>query len=361
MLAGTALSATQKAAITVSNVVYQTPGDNTTPVVAYTITFKGDYSAAGYNMRLGDLQRSAINILNVVKQTQQFQQLASLKGVSGISVGSYTGQFSDLKSFVSVTKARVLTPPTGTAPVAGLSATTAVPASGWYRGPVTVQASTDDPDNTQLLVKVDDGELAAYTAPVVVTGDGVHTVDLVALGENGMVTLKSLTVKIDGTPPTATVTSAVNGKLALSASDAGSGVKAIQYSVDGGAHWSTYSGVATIAGAPKSVQYRATDVAGNVSATKSVTVTGAKLVLSTPLIKGTVVTGHTVISSIASYTSGATLEYQWYRSGKAIAGATKWNYPIVAADKGTSLSVHVTERKTGYSPVTAVSASVLVH
>lgn len=135
-----------------------------TTVVAYTITFKGDYSAAGYNMRLGDLQHRAINILNVVKQTQQFQQLASLKGVSGISVGSYSGQFSDLKYFVSVAKARVLTPPTGTAPVASLSATTAVPASGWYRGPVTVQASTADLDNTQLLVKVDDGELAAYTA-----------------------------------------------------------------------------------------------------------------------------------------------------------------------------------------------------
>lgn len=58
---------------------------------------------------------------------------------------------------------------------------------------------------------------------------------------------------------------------------------------------------------------------------------------------------------------GATLSYQWYRNGKAIAGATKWNYPIVAADKGTSLSVHVTERKTGYVPVTVVSASVLVH
>ncbi len=278
-------------------------------------------------MRLGDLQRSAINILNVVKQTQQFQQLATLKSVSGISVGSYTGQFSDLKSFVSVTKARVLTPPTGTAPVASLSATTAVPASGWYRGPVMVQASTADPDNTQLLVKVDDGELAAYTAPVVVTGDGVHTVDLVALGANGMVTLKSLTVEIDGTPPTASVTSAANGKLALQASDAGSGVKTTQYSVDGGAHWSTYSGVATIAGASKSVQYRAIDVAGNVSATKSVTVTGGKLVLSTPLIKGTVVTGHTVISSIASYTSGATLSYQWYPQWQGHPGCDEVELP----------------------------------
>jgi len=263
-------------------------------------------------MRLGDLQRSAINILNVVKQTQQFQQLATLKSVSGISVGSYTGQFSDLKSFVSVTKARVLTPPTGTAPVASLSATTAVPASGWYRGPVMVQASTADPDNTQLLVKVD---------------DGVHTVDLVALGANGMVTLKSLTVEIDGTPPTASVTSAANGKLALQASDAGSGVKTIQYSVDGGAHWSTYSGVATIAGASKSVQYRAIDVAGNVSATKSVTVTGGKLVLSTPLIKGTVVTGHTVISSIASYTSGATLSYQWYPQWQGHPGCDEVELP----------------------------------
>lgn len=163
----------------------------------------------------------------------------------------------------------------------------------------------------------------------------MHTVDLVALGENGMVTLKSLTVKIDGPPPTASVTSAANGKLALSASDAGSGVKTIQYSVDGGAHWSTYSGVATIVGRGQQARpVHAPDQGHGRDRTH-----GDLIDRRTP--RG--------------------LSYQWHRSGKAIAGATKWNYPIVAADRGTSLSVHVTERKTGYVPVTAVSASVLVH
>ncbi|WP_051267650.1 glycoside hydrolase family 3 protein, partial [Nakamurella lactea] len=109
----TALNATQKAAITVSDVEYQTAGDSTTPVVSYKVTVKGDYPAAGYTMRLGDLQRSAINILNVVEQSAQFQQLATIKGVSGITVGSYTGQFTDLASFASYAKSDVKLDGTG--------------------------------------------------------------------------------------------------------------------------------------------------------------------------------------------------------------------------------------------------------
>lgn len=97
LLHSAALNEQQKAAITVTP-TYQTPGDSSTPVVAYTITVKGDYET----MRLGDLQRSATRILNIAMQSTPFQQLAKLQGVKGIHVGPYTGQFGDLVNFVTV-------------------------------------------------------------------------------------------------------------------------------------------------------------------------------------------------------------------------------------------------------------------
>lgn len=67
LLGGTALTAAQKAAITL------TPTG--TPVTGYTITLKGHYNEP-YSMRLGDLQRSTSRILTVIMHSQPFQDLA---------------------------------------------------------------------------------------------------------------------------------------------------------------------------------------------------------------------------------------------------------------------------------------------
>ncbi|WP_426504660.1 glycoside hydrolase family 3 N-terminal domain-containing protein [Dactylosporangium sp. McL0621] len=104
--ASTALTADQKAAITVTGVVHQNPADATSPVTAYTLVLKGNYPAS-YDMRLGDLQRSATRILNVAMQSLPFQQLAGLQHVRGITVGPYTSQFRHLPSYVTVDKDRV--------------------------------------------------------------------------------------------------------------------------------------------------------------------------------------------------------------------------------------------------------------
>ncbi|MET8137709.1 glycoside hydrolase family 3 N-terminal domain-containing protein [Streptomyces sp. NPDC005251] len=108
LLASTALTAAQKAAITVSNVQHATAGDTTSPVTSYTVTLTGNYPAAkAYTMRLGDLQRSAIRILTTASRTSSFQQLARSQNVRGISVSSYTRQFKDLDPTVISTKSRV--------------------------------------------------------------------------------------------------------------------------------------------------------------------------------------------------------------------------------------------------------------
>jgi len=47
--------------------------------------------------------------------------------------------------------------------------------------------------------------------------------------------------------------------------------------------------------------------------------------------------------------AATTYTYQWYRNGKAIKGATGKTYKLVAADRGTYLSVVVTGHKKGYN------------
>ncbi|MFD7198768.1 glycoside hydrolase family 3 N-terminal domain-containing protein [Streptomyces sp. NPDC059893] len=111
LLASSALTATQKAAVTVSDVQHSTAGDSTSPVTSYTVTLTGNYPAAGaYTMRLGDLQRSAIRILTTASKTASFEQLAQSQKVRGIAVGSYTDQFKNLDPTVTSVNGRVQQP-----------------------------------------------------------------------------------------------------------------------------------------------------------------------------------------------------------------------------------------------------------
>jgi beta-glucosidase len=344
LLASSALTTAQKAGITVSDVVYETPGDTTTPVVAYTVTLRGTYPTAGYNLRLGDLQRSASRVLNVAMQTAGFEQLAGQKGIAGISVGSYTGQFDNLANYLTTKLGKVIQDQTGTGPSLTLGATTQPGTGGWYRGAVTVTAVSAD-DDAQVYIDIDSGELRPYTAPVVVTGDGVHEVRAIAVGEDGTFsTLKELTVKIDSEAPVVTATG-TKGVLTVGADDALSGVAKIEYSVNG-TTWVKYTAPVAIAGAPKTVKVRATDVAGNVSAVSSVAVDAPPatkpVVTKQPVAATTAVVGQTVTLS-ATAKGNPTPTVQWQSSsdkGKSwskIAGAagTSYSFTAKAALNGT--------------------------
>lgn len=103
----TALNAAQKAAIGITGVQHATAGDDSSPVVAYTVALKGDYPAQGYPLRLGDLQRSAIRVLTTASQSSSFEELAGLNGVKGIKVDPYTSQFKNLEPAVTATLGKV--------------------------------------------------------------------------------------------------------------------------------------------------------------------------------------------------------------------------------------------------------------
>jgi uncharacterized repeat protein (TIGR02543 family) len=76
-----------------------------------------------------------------------------------------------------------------------------------------------------------------------------------------------------------------------------------------------------------------------------------------PTISGTLAVGNGLSASITGWAPGTQFDAQWYRSGKAISGATENYYTLVAADRGKTMSVAYTGVLDGYVTVTKKSAS----
>ncbi|HCT77071.1 MAG TPA: PKD domain-containing protein, partial [Micromonosporaceae bacterium] len=154
--------------------------------------------------------------------------------------------------------------------------------NGWYTGAATVTLTAADETGGSGVAGTEYQLGAAwipYTEPIVVTGDGIHAVRFRSTDNAGNVeTTKSVEVKIDTTAPITTATFAPptdagwhNGKVpvTLAATDAGSGVTGVQWSLDGGA-WTPYTAPVEVSGdGEHELLYQATDAAGNVETLKS--------------------------------------------------------------------------------------------
>lgn len=76
-----------------------------------------------------------------------------------------------------------------------------------------------------------------------------------------------------------------------------------------------------------------------------------------PKISGTRQVGATLTAVPGKWTpSAVTFGYQWLRDGTAIAGKTKATYVLGANDLGHAMTVVVTGKKSGYSPIAKTSA-----
>ncbi len=79
----------------------------------------------------------------------------------------------------------------------------------------------------------------------------------------------------------------------------------------------------------------------------------------TPTISGTAKVGKTLTVKVGAWSPSPKFSYQWYRGKSAIKGATKASYKLTKSDKGKTVSVKVTAKKTGYPTATKqVSAKV---
>lgn len=178
------------------------------------------------------------------------------------------------------------TAPTATAAVTGNKDT-----AGNYidSALVTVSATDSGSGVDKIEYKVDGGAWTPYTAAVSVTAAGAHTVSYRASDKAGNTsaegTVSFTVVRSSGdvTPPAATLS--VSGpqnaewayigsaSVTVSATDAESGVRKIEYKLDS-ANWTEYTVVVNVTTAGQhTVRFRATDVAGNVSAELSGTFT----------------------------------------------------------------------------------------
>ena len=126
-----------------------------------------------------------------------------------------------------------------------------------------------------------------------------------------------------------------------------------------GATKSTYKATTADGGQKLTVKVTAKK-SGYTSASKtsaSITVLKRFTVTATPTISGTAKVKYTLTAKTGTWGPGTvTKSYQWYRNGKAIAGATKSSYKLSAKDAYASITVKVTGKKSGYLSVAKTSS-----
>lgn len=182
--------------------------------------------------------------------------------------------------------------PDTTAPTVTAAVTGDRDENGAYRGTATVTLSATDTESGVDTVEysLDGQAYAEYTAPLSVTAPGQHTVNYRATDVAGNTsTPQAVSFAVvdqpdpDTTPPT--VTAQVTGDrdedgayiggatVTLNATDAGSGVDSVEYSLDGQPYAAYTAPVAVDQPGQHSVSYRATDNAGNTSTPQTVSFT----------------------------------------------------------------------------------------
>src|SRR2546425_1056999 len=170
-----------------------------------------------------------------------------------------------------------ITPPVTTYSASGSSGT-----SSWYTSSITVTLiATDDSSGVAAIhFRTDGGAWQSYASPFTVSSAGSHAIDYYSSDSSGNnEALRSVTVKIDSTAPSSSValagTQAVDGSYissvdaTLTSTDVTSGIQSSEYRVDGGA-WRSYASVFPVSGnGTHTLEYHATDIAGNVESAKS--------------------------------------------------------------------------------------------
>ena len=160
-------------------------------------------------------------------------------------------------------------------------------AAGWHTSAVTVDLAAADAsgiDKTHHRLGTS-GPFIQYNpaAKPTVTAEGSTTIEYYCADLAGNTeTAKSLTVRIDKTAPTTTASGIASGwskspvTATFNVTDASSGMSGggakTEYSIDGGASWTTGASVAISAEGSTTLEYGSTDAAGNTEAAKSATV-----------------------------------------------------------------------------------------
>ncbi|MGH7241155.1 MAG: hypothetical protein ACREGB_02560, partial [Candidatus Saccharimonadales bacterium] len=111
-------------------------------------------------------------------------------------------------------------------------------------------------------------------------------------------------------------------------------------------------------GVAVSVTYSQSGYANSVSQSDYTNMVAAgTLTAPTPKISGTLKVGYALTANPGTWTTGTTLRYQWYASGKAVSGATAKTFKLATAQHGKTMVVHVIGSQAGYTTLTKSSAA----
>ena len=155
--------------------------------------------------------------------------------------------------------------------------------AGWYRTAPTVTLAPGSDAPADLQYRLDGGEWAAYTAPISLAEDGTRTLEYRAsvAGVPVESSVGSITLPVDRTAPSVSALASPSTAVGtveqpvvvtLSASDATSGVATLEYRLNAG-EWAAYGGPLSFGTVGSTLlEYRSVDVAGNTSATGSLSV-----------------------------------------------------------------------------------------
>lgn len=146
---------------------------------------------------------------------------------------------------------------------------TGIPNGTWYKSATVSISASDATSGVQSLVITDNG--ASVSSPMALS-EGTHTIVATASDRAGLVQSQSLTVRVDGTPPS--ITPSFSGKagengwytsnviVSLNALDSGSGLQSVQLALDGGP-LQPYTTPLTLGEGRHELQFVAEDQAGN--------------------------------------------------------------------------------------------------
>jgi hypothetical protein len=328
-------------------VVTPPPADTTPPQVSASVS--GTKDASGNYVGSATVTITAQDSQSGVASVEYSLDQAAFTAYSGpVSVnlpGNHTLRFratdkAGNTSPVSSVQFTVVAPPPAdtTPPDVSASVSGTKDASGSYVGSATVTITATDSGSGVATVdySLDGQAYAAYTGPLTVNQPGGHTVRYRATdkaGNTSTVGTASFTVVTppppDTTPPQ--VSASVSGTkdasgnyvgsatVAISAQDTGSGVASVQYALDTQSYAAYTGPLAVNQPGAHTVQYRATDKAGNTSPVGSVQFT----VVAPP-------SGDTTPPQVSAGVTGSQ-DWAWNYVGSAIV-------TITATDSGSGVA-----------------------
>ncbi|SEE54306.1 chitobiase/beta-hexosaminidase C-terminal domain-containing protein [Jiangella alba] len=282
-------------------VVEPEPDDTTPPDISATVT--GDQNADGDYVGSATVTVTATDAQSGVASVEYSLNGAAFAPYTApvvvSSIGAHTVQYraTDNAGNVAPVEAVQFTvvepePDDTTPPEVAAAVTGEQNDQGDYVSSATVTITATDAESgvASIAYALDGGSFQPYTAPVVVSAVGDHTVQYRATDNAGNTSpVESVTFTVvepepdDTTPPqtSATVTGDQNADgdyvgsatVTITASDAQSGVASIEYNLDGAGFTAYTTPLVVSALGDHTVQYRATDNAGNVAPVQSVSFT----------------------------------------------------------------------------------------